>query len=232
MIGTPTITFAISSAAVLSGALVAISRALRSASASRRLVVASFAGGVSLAFVTLDLLVELVSGVQLTAPLAFEPVAVLLLAGIVIAFVTDTYVTRRASGGYAAALLPRIVYCALIGAMLVEEAHENMRGFPLFWLAMALHLGVTDHWLTRAFGDAHGSRSRWAFAIALLSGAIVWSVAQPAHVVFHALLAVVGGATLLAVFREEIPNAVDARLRAFVSGVVLFGALATLRWRF
>lgn len=230
---------ALASAALLVIAQMAISRALARASTSRRQAVASFAGGVSLAFVTLDLLVELVAGSGSEADhlhesaSTFETIAVLLLAGIVAAFVADTYASRRESGrlGYMVAFAPRVVYGALVGAALVEEARESPRGFALFWLAMAIHLGVTDHWLAHTFEKEHRPRSRWIFAAVLLGGAIVWTMTEPAASVFHALLAVVGGATLLGVFREEIPTALDARLRPFVTGVVLFGGLAALRWQ-
>jgi hypothetical protein len=58
----------------------------------------------------------------------------------------------------------------------------------------------------------------------------LWAFGAPEHAWLQVLLALVAGATIPSVFREEIPAARDVRMGALFSGVILFGLLVQMRW--
>ncbi|HSQ62178.1 MAG TPA: hypothetical protein VLM85_03150 [Polyangiaceae bacterium] len=230
---------AIAAALLLVIVAMGASRLLGRVSASRAQIVSSFAGGVSLSFVLLELFVELLEGsseevhhILRAGPEPVHTIALLMLAGAAATFAGHVYVERYAERphGYLLVLTPNTAYSALVGAALVEEAHESVRGFVVFWLAMAIHLGIVHHRFAKEFPSEVG-HARGVLAASLLAGAIVWAVVGPPVGVFHLLLAVVAGSTLLGIFREEIPAPQYARVPAFLAGVAVFGAIIQLRWR-
>jgi hypothetical protein len=223
----------------LVGAVSIVSRGLTHISAPRERLVASFAGGVSLAFVFLELFVELANGatqelhdVVRAGPGPIQTIAILVLAGTVLAFAAEIYTERHVEcwRTYGVALAPRIAYGALVGAALVEELRENRRAFGVFWLAMLLHLGISEHRVTVGFPREHRGGWRVVAVGAPFVGATVWMLAEPPVAIFHLLLALVAGATILSIFREELPSARDIHARAFFTGVTLFGILIQARW--
>ena len=224
-------------AALLVAAIVAAARALRRVSIARERAVASFAGGVSLAFVMLELLVELVEGTAQdlrvrAGPQPVHTIATLVLVGACVAFAASLYGERHRHGwrNYAIAAAPQLGYRALVGAALVEELHISLRAFVVFWLAMVLHLGIAEHRLDAAWPRAHRGPSRLAVLAAPLFGAGFWAWAEPTLATFHVLLALVAGATILGIFREEIPSLRETRAFAFFSGVVAFSVIVQARW--
>jgi hypothetical protein len=217
----------------------AVARLLARLSASRAQAVSSFAGGVSLAFVVLELFVELVEGagdgihhVVRAGPEPVHTIAMLMLVGAATTFASHVYFERYAERprGYLLVLGPNAAYAALVGATLVEEGRGSWPGFAVFWLAMAIHLGIIHHRFATEF-PANVRHAWGALAVGLLGGALVWAISGPPEGVFHMLLAVVAGSTLLGIFREEIPAPHYARVGAFLAGVVVFGAIIQLRWR-
>jgi hypothetical protein len=214
-----------------------ITRTLTRISGTYEPLVASFAGGVSLAFVLLELFVELVDGIahELHVRAGPEPVhtiATLILVGASVAFAANLYVERHRESwrSYGIALVPQVVYRALVGAALDEELHTSPRAFAVFWTAMVLHLGIAEHHLDMAYPREHRGPWRFTAGASPLIGAALWAWAEPSMGMFHVLLALVTGATILSIFREEIPPARDVRAGAFFGGILVFGALVQARW--
>ena len=218
--------------------LLLVARGLRRVSASREQLVASFAGGVSLAFVMVELFVELAEGavdelheLVRAGPDPIHTVAMLILAGTVLAVVAEAHGSRCTERrAYRVSVVPVVIYGMLVGAALVEELQESALSFGAFWLAMALHLGVTQHRLEATFQEEHAGVGRVCTAASPAVGAVVWAAVLPPITVFHVLLALVAGSTILSIFRDEIPSARSLNARAFVVGIVLFVALAQARW--
>jgi hypothetical protein len=218
---------------------VAVSRGLGSVSKKRDSLVRSLAGGVSVAFVVLDLFVELAEGsahelhrIVQAGPEPVHTVAVLLLLGMLGTFVTAAWVAHRngARRRHRVALAPHLGYSALVGGALIQEAREGPLALALFWIAMAIHLGVVDHSFVTRYPVEHGARAAVAAAAALLAGAAAWTILEPPAGVFHVILALVAGATLLTAFRDELPSPKDARIGPIVAGAASFAALEQLRW--
>jgi hypothetical protein len=220
---------------VLVAGVWSVARALRRASAKNEKLVASFVGGVSLTFVVLDLFVELfqASTHELHVRAGPEPehtIAMLILAGAAAGLAANVYAGRRRSHAYAVAVVPFILYATLVGAALEEELHEGVGAFVIFALAMMLHFGVAEHGLDHAFPDEHRGLTRVVTIFAPLIGATASALIEPSLTSAHEIVAVIAGATILSIFREEIPSPADVKLRAFFAGVVAFGALVYARW--
>lgn len=214
-----------------------VARALTRISSAHERMVASFAGGVSLAFVLLELFVELVEGAAhdlhvRAGPEPVHTIATTILVGASLAFAANVYGERHPGSwrSYGIALGPQVVYRGLVGAALDEELNASPRAFAVFWIAMVLHLGVAEHRLDIAYGREHRGPWRAAAAASPMIGAALWALAEPSIGTFHVLLALVAGATILSIFREEIPPAREVRAGAFFGGIVLFGALVQARW--
>jgi hypothetical protein len=95
---------------------------------------------------------------------------------------------------------------------------------------MVLHLGVMEHALDRTYPEKHRGASRLLGAVSPIVGAGIAALAEPSVSVFHEVLAVVAGATILSIFEEEIPSPAEVKLGAFFGGLLAFGALVQARW--
>jgi len=212
---------------------------LRRLSDRRAQLVRSFAGGVGLSFVILDLFVELaatgegpVHDVLRVGPQPIHTIAFLLLAGTVVWFVANTVGARFSETwtSYLVAVAPRLAYGAFVGAALLEEEHEGEWPYLLFGVAVILHLAVSEYRLCAAFPREHHGILRAIVMLTPLIGGLAWVAIEAHEGMFHAVLAIVAGATLLSIFREEMPSPGATRVGALIAGVIVFGALVQLRW--
>lgn len=96
----------------------------------------------------------------------------------------------------------------------------------LFTVAMGLHFVLTDRGLEEHYPDRFTSRHRVGLAAALVIGFLLGWAAAPSHtVVVSLLVALLGGAVLLNVFKEELPDERSSLFGWFVGGVALYGGL-------
>lgn len=227
---------AISAAATLGLGVLVFARLLQHASKRRANVVHSLAGGVTVAFVMLDLFVDLAEGsgeahaIVRGGPEPVHTTAVLLLVGVVATFVTAAIVAHQARHRHVVELAPHLGYSLLVGAALVEEAHEGLFALALFWVVITIHLAVVDHGFSHRFHLEHRRWTTIARALAIIVGALVWHAAEPPLGVFHVVLALVAGGTLLMAFRDEIPAPEEANVGALVAGAAVFTLLQQVRW--
>lgn len=235
----PNDAIAITAGALLAGASALVARALGKLSARRKRIVASFAGGVSIAFVLLELFVELVEGavedlhhVFRAGPQPIHTMAVLMLVGTVIAFFASSYAEthKETRVTYRLSIAPRIAYGALVGAALDGQIHESFHAFAVFWIAMSLHLGVTAYHVDEVFPNEHRGLWRGLSIAAPAIGALAWAAGSPPSGMFHFLLALVAGATTLGIWRDEIPDARDVGIVSFFVGLISFSALIQAHW--
>jgi len=212
---------------------------LRRLSDGRAQLVRSFAGGVGLSFVILDLFVELeatgegpVHDVLRVGPEPIHTIAFLLLAGTVLWFVANTVGARFSETwtSYLVAVTPRLAYGVFAGAAILEEEHEGEWPYLLFAFAVVLHLAVSEYRLCAAFPREHRGILRAVGMLTPLIGGLAWVGVEAHEGLFHAVLAVVAGATLLSIFREDMPSPGSTRIGALLAGVITFGALVQLRW--
>ena len=135
----------------------------------------SFAGGVSLAYVVLDLMVELagVGGKEVHAALPIGPNTreIALRARPrgrtlwhVVAALTAQVGGHRAR--YLTYALPQAAYRAVVGGALVLEAEHGSTRLVFFALPMLLHLTVLESRIHREFRSDHAGVAPWILAVA------------------------------------------------------------------
>lgn len=212
----------------------------------------SFAGGLAVAYVFLQLLPEVAEGnvevgEALGETLQVTPLLDLLLFLTALAGFTAFYGLERLadrhqprpqtgvepSGGgafvYRLHLGAFVVYDGLITYTMALRVRTGLVFALLFTVAIGLHFVLTDRGLEEHYGARFRRSGRWALAAALLGGWALGAVAAPTDVlVVSVLTALVGGSVLLNVFKEELPDARRSHFGWFLAGLVLYAALLLL----
>lgn len=201
---------------------------------------ASFVGGVSLSYVVLHLLLELIQGgrvaVHNVLPFAPEPAESLMLvlfAALVVFFMLYREVERASGSSYAYRLLmlPYVCYNAVVGgALLGEETHKGALNLLLFLLALGLHMMVNDYLLTQQLPAEARRRWRLALAVAPVVGCLAWLWSGLPGDLYYVLLAFIVGSNILSVLRHELPAPEDTRVGAFLAGAGLITGVTLLQW--
>ncbi len=136
----------------------------------------------------------------------------------------------RQSGGDNARRVYRVhlilfsVYSLIVGYVLATTSYET-RELVLFALAMALHFVVVDKALDETFEAGWRRVGRWTMAASVLigwGGALLLDVPHGALASIDAFL---GGAVILNVLKEELPEERESKLGAFVGGAVGYALL-------
>lgn len=113
----------------------------------------------------------------------------------------------------------------LIGYLLIHNRERSHLALVLFFLAMMLKFIVNDHALHRDHKHRYDNLGRYLLAGAVLLGVAVRLIVRLPEPVPVLLQAVLAGAVLLNVLKEEIPDERQASLGAFLGGGVAYAAL-------
>lgn len=206
----------------------------------------SFAGGVSVAYVFLDMLPNLVEynkpigefliGNDWLTPFTELSIYVVALIGFLIYYGLDLLAERyhrehkSKRGVYRLHLLMFCLYNLLITHTMSLRALSGLMYTVLFTFAMALHFVLTDRKFSRFYPQEFDQVSRLILLSFLLLGWVLSVVFDPARVLFIAfMVSFLSGSILLNVFREELPNSNLASFRWFVTGSVAIGAILLLQ---
>lgn len=206
----------------------------------------SFAGGVSVAYVFLDMLPNLVEynkpigkyllSNQWLTPFTELLIYIVALIGFLIYYGLDLLAERYQSVKHDSLVVYRLhlamfcFYNMLITHTMALRAETGMSYTVLFTFAMILHFVLTD----RNFSQTHPIRfnhvGRVVLVAALFLGWLLSLVFDPINVLFVALMmAFLAGSILLNVFREELPNSNLASFRWFVLGALLIATILLLQ---
>ncbi|MEJ7931457.1 hypothetical protein WG922_15890 [Ramlibacter sp. AN1015] len=116
----------------------------------------------------------------------------------------------------------------LVGYLMIHR-HETIQALVLFFLAMLVKFLINDNSLHAAHKAGYDRLGRWLLAGAVVVGwgtGYVYTVPNVGPAVLQALLA---GAVLLNVFKEELPSEKKGKLLPFALGAVAYaGLLVTL----
>lgn len=204
---------------------------------------ASFAGGISVAYVFLHLLPELAEGNEGVAealrrqledsPLLDLAIFLVALLGFVVFYGLERLAQRSRSPGtdppagvYALHLGSFAVYNALITYTMPLRLRTGIVFALLFSLAMGLHFVITDRGLAEQYPRRFRASGRLILSAALLGGWVLVLVFAPTNVLIVSLLtAFLGGSVLLNVFKEEIPTDRSSRFGWFVIGLAGYALL-------
>ncbi len=122
-----------------------------------------------------------------------------------------------------------LVYNALITYTMALRLRTGVLFALLFTLAMGLHFVLTDRSLEEHHPTRFRTRGRWALATALIAGWAASALFAPTSTLTVALLtALLAGAILLNVFKDELPAGRRSSFPWFLTGLVVYSALLAL----
>lgn len=203
----------------------------------------SAASGISVAYVFLHLLPDLIArqdGLRralgdMGGVLNREPVFVVTLAGLATFYGLERMakLARKPDAGEDECDMPvfwiHIVsfafYNALVGYLLPGVEGRGEVPLRFFTLAIAMHFLVNDYGLRDHFRQAYDRTGRWIVAAAVLVGWAIgtWTTMSP--LVTTPLVAFLAGGVILNVLKEELPEHRKSRFSAFLLGMVAYSAL-------
>lgn len=207
--------------------------------ALRQDAVASFSGGVAVAYVFVHMLPELADGELAFANIAIPDVIpdlfiqsalfLVALVGLVVFYALDAKAAESPEGS-------QTLYrtnLAMVGVLSLIFSYTNPDRIELgpdfailFAIVMSMHFLLSDRGFARAHPKHFRRKDRWVLTAFLFGGLGLSYFFPPPNELFVAIpTAFLGGAVLMTVFREELPNVSVARLGWFTSGVALFSTL-------
>ena len=204
----------------------------------------SFAGGVSVTYVFLELLPEMAEAQHVlageVAALEFleHHVYLVALAGLAAFYGIETWVRNRRRSEVPASdesdsvfwihIGAFAVYNVLVGYLMVErEPYEQH--LPAYTIAMALHFVVTDFGLRSHHDTLWERKGRFVLAAAIAAGYALGLQAQVPEAFVSVIAAVVAGGAILHVMKEELPEENASRFAPFLAGVVIASILLAIR---
>jgi len=207
--------------------------------------IASFSGGLSAAYVFVQLIPELAGAQHAFAQSTSLPVReqgraiyFFALLGFLVFHALeclrkrslDAAETNAAAAGRSFRLHVGgfAIYVALVSYLLLHSLGHSAESVGLYAFAMAAHFLAIDHALRHEHGALYDRIGRWWLAAMTIVG---WGaglvVALPAPVL-ALLLAFVGGAVIINSAVGELPGGKDGRLLPFIAGGLGYGALLWL----
>ncbi|HYD76496.1 hypothetical protein [Ramlibacter sp.] len=202
----------------------------------------SLGGGVSVAYVFLQLLPELHEGqhavresVGLRLGSTESEIYLVTLAGLTIFYGLERLAAasrrsvreagggdRTAEGAFALHIGSFALYNALIGYLLVhgERGDELLYGF-----AMALHFVVNDQALREHHKERYERQGRWLLAGAVLLGWLGGVWLDLPELGIRLMIALLAGGVIMNVLKEELPEERQSRFWAFLVGATAYGAI-------
>lgn len=209
-------------------------------------VLGSVAGGMAVSYVFLHLLPELARGNEFVGSAVeelFRPTPVTELSIFLVALAGFTLLLgaqrlagrlderahprrdRGSADAYRVQLGAFGLYNALITYTMPLRLRSGLLFGLLFTLAMGLHFVITDRSLEAHHREPFRRIDRVVLAGALLLGWAVAALAPVSVLVASLLSALLAGAVLMNVFKEEIPTGRRSSFPAFVGGLLVYGVL-------
>ncbi|WP_226004511.1 hypothetical protein [Natrinema salinisoli] len=199
----------------------------------------SAAGGVSVAYVFVHLLPEVGEAAATlerygTATIAAEHHGYLIaLLGFVVYYGLEQLARRTngqsernddvaGSGVFWIHVGSFAAYNAIIGYLLWDR---ELGSVLLFFVAMALHVLVTDDSLREHHGSAYHRRVRWLLSAAVIVGFAGGYVLEDAELLLAVFVPFLAGGIVLNVIKEELPADRESRFWAFAAGAAGYALL-------
>ncbi|MEO1348646.1 MAG: hypothetical protein AAFW84_07590 [Cyanobacteria bacterium J06635_15] len=205
----------------------------------------SFAGGVSIAYIFLDVFPELSKAqaeVEHTGGLLIDylenHIYLLALAGLAIFYGLEKLALRSrrhnqkttgdnatGSGIFWIHITSFAIYNAILGYLLRESENHGLVACLILFIALALHFVVNDVGLREHHKQIYDRFGRWLLAAAILVG---WSLGQATHfntAAVAAIWALVAGGVILNVMKEELPEKQESHFGLFVTGAMIYSAI-------
>ena len=207
----------------------------------------SFAGGVAVALVFLEILPELAASQQTVGralgPGAFleKHVYIVAVLGLALFYGMDRMVkasrARQRTRGAADHTSDGVFWLSMavvgtknltVGYLIAREP-RSLGSLALFTLALALEFTVGDRGMHADHKAKYDRIGRWVLVIVLFVGWAAGYVGVVPDVGVAILSAFLAGMIVLNVFKEELPEERQSRFSAFLLGLAVYGALLLLQ---
>jgi hypothetical protein len=205
----------------------------------------SFAGGVSISFVFLEVFPELShakeklehSEIPLVHHLEnqFHLVA---LIGLIVFYGLGSFALRakppqqsapEKEGNRSASFWIHISGFAILnvifGYLLQDLSEHSLMACILFFVAVALHFFIIDENLREHHQSLYDKRGRWLLSAAIVSGAIIGQVARLNELAIAIVWSFSAGSIILNVLMRELPKEKETCFWSFVAGCTVYAAL-------
>ena len=210
----------------------------------------SFAGGVSLGYVFIEVFPELSHAQEELQHSEFpllhyleNHVYILALMGLLLFYGLDLLAQRRRSakqeegkiqeGGDPTIFGLHIITFAflntILGYLLQDTSkHHGLLACLLFFIAVALHLFVIDENLREHYQTLYDKQGRWVLVAAVILGAIAGQVARFDEAAISLVWSFLAGSIILNVLNRELPDEKENCFFSFLGGATVFTVLLLL----
>ena len=205
----------------------------------------SFAGGVAVGYVFLHLLPELATHSDTFARatgfddmLSEASVYTLSLVGLVLFYGVEKFVQtsrkeqrdahgadRPLPGVFWIHIAASAMLVAIVSYLLNEREAGALGGLVLYFAALLLHFVTADFGARHADPALYDKAGRWVLVAATLGGWTLGLLIELPPLLVGGLFAFVGGAIVLVVMKEELPENRESAFWPFVGGAILYAGL-------
>lgn len=117
------------------------------------------------------------------------------------------------------------IYNAILGYLLRESENHGLVACLLLFFALALHFIVNDVGLREHHKQTYDRIGRWLLAAAIVFGWALGEAFQPNEAAVAAIWALVAGGIILNVLKEELPEEQESHFGMFCAGAALYSAV-------
>ncbi len=204
----------------------------------------SFAGGVSLGYVFLEIFPELSHAqeelLHSEAPLLGyleNHIYILALLGLVMFYILEKIALDARSSGHEESgspffwihILSFALFNGILGYLLQDLARHSLFSCILLFIALSLHLFIVDESLREHHPVPYDRIGRWILVAAVIFGMVLGQGMHLEEATISIVWSFLAGSIILNVLKRELPSEQDTCVKSFVSGVVLFSVLLNLQ---
>jgi hypothetical protein len=228
--------------AVILAALHAFGPTIRGRLQPHAEAVASFGGGVAMAYIFLQLFPE----IDLAHQWFGEHVHVVTLVSFLVFYALEILITVRLAHTWRARHVPRQadeapatatattfwfhigliwIYTWMVTFTLPGDAADNLFFALVGSLTIGIHLIYKDYAFRRHYDAQFQHSARLVLALAPVLGWLAREIYAPADDTMDLFVAILAGVLMQSVFRDELPDASEVRYRWLVVGALCFAGL-------
>lgn len=208
----------------------------------------SFAGGVSLSYVFLEIFPEL-SHTQaeiqhseiLLVKYLENHVYLLALMGLLVFYGLNLLVLRSQkiqlstqekkpenSAVFWISISSFAILNGILGYLLQDLSEHRLIDCILFFITIALHFFIIDDHLREHQQSIYDRQGRWVLVSAIVLGAVIGQVAHVNEVAISIVWSFLAGTIIFNVLKRELPDEKEVCFGSFLGGAVLFSTLLLL----
>jgi Na+/melibiose symporter-like transporter len=113
----------------------------------------------------------------------------------------------------------------IVAYLLNHREDETAGGLILFFVALLLHFVTADFASRADHPEIYDHAGRWALVGATLAGWITGLLVELPEIAIGCLFAFVGGAMVLVILKEELPEERESKFWPFLLGATLYAGL-------